>query len=73
MREGEVKAQLDALPDQGRYPTLWWAPNEVYSETITLDLASLGAGTFTLNSGWYDALSQQRLGESVVLQEIELK
>lgn len=73
LRDGEVKAQLDALPDQERYPTLWWAPNEVYSETITLDLASLDAGTYTINTGWYDALSQQRLGESITLQEIVLK
>ena len=73
LRDGEVKAQLDALPDQGRYLTLWWARDEVYSETISLDLASLDAGTYTLNSGWYDALSQQRLGDVVTLQEIALK
>jgi len=73
LREGEVKAQLDALPDQGSYLTLWWARGEVVSETITLDLASLDAGTYTLNSGWYDALSQQRLGDVVTLQEIALK
>ncbi|MBI5053355.1 MAG: hypothetical protein HZB52_08820, partial [Chloroflexi bacterium] len=73
LREGEVKAQLDALPDQGRYLTSWWARGEVYSETITLDLVSLDAGTYVLNTGWYDALSQQRLGESAALQEIELK
>ena len=73
LRDGEVKAQLDALPDQGRYLTLWWARDEVYSETISLDLASLDAGTYTLNSGWYDAFSQQRLGDVVTLQEIALK
>ena len=68
-----MKAQLDAIPDQERYPTMWWARDEVVSETITLDLASLDAGTYILNTGWYDTLSQQRLGESVALEEVILK
>jgi hypothetical protein len=52
---------------------MWWARDEVVSETITLDLASLDAGTYILNTGWYDTLSQQRLGESVALEEVILK
>ncbi len=60
-RGGQVVAQVDSVPGNYQYYTSWWAPNEVVSETIALDLASLEAGTYTLTTGFYDPATGERL------------
>jgi hypothetical protein len=60
-RDGQVVAQVDSAPGNYQYYTSWWAPNEVFSETIALDLASLDAGTYTLTTGFYDPATGERL------------
>lgn len=60
-RDGQVVAQSDGMPDDYAYPTSWWAPDEVFSETIRLDLTTLGAGTYALTTGFYNPNNGLRL------------
>jgi hypothetical protein len=46
--------QSDAQPRGGTYPTSWWAEGEVISDTVTLPLANVPAGTYQLAVGLYD-------------------
>ncbi len=83
-QNGQVVAQADAMPGSYQYPTSWWAPNEVYSETVSLDLSPFGPGTYTLTTGFYDPANGERLPVKLsngndaiedwaILQNIELK
>lgn len=60
-RGGEVVAQVDSMPGAYQYLTSWWAPNEVFSETVMLDLGALEGGTYTLTTGFYDPTTGERL------------
>ena len=51
---GVIPVQSDAGPRGGAYPTSWWLAGEVVSETITLPLADVPAGTYRLAVGLYD-------------------
>jgi hypothetical protein len=83
-QNGQVVAQADAMPGGYQYLTSWWAPNEVYSETVSLDLSPFGPGAYPLTTGFYDPASGKRLPvklsngrqaieEWATLQDIELK
>ena len=81
LRDGKVVAQYDAIPDANSYLTLWWAPREVVSETILLDVSE--TGTYSLTTGFYDVVTTQRLpviasgaqtsNDAVVLGDVEIK
>lgn len=60
-RGGEVVAQSDSMPGAYQYLTSWWAPDEVFSETVSLDLSALEAGEYTLTTGFYDPATNVRL------------
>lgn len=60
-RDGKVVAQVDSMPATYQYLTSWWAPNEVVSETLTVDLSALDAGPYTLTTGFYDPATGERL------------
>jgi hypothetical protein len=49
-----IVAQDDAMPRRGTYPTSWWQPNEVVSDTICLSLSGVQAGEYRLGVGVYD-------------------
>jgi hypothetical protein len=72
LRNGELAAQWDAIPQDAEYPTLWWARNEFVSQAVQLDLAALAAGEYTVTTGFYDATTEQRLAAPVTLQGIRL-
>jgi hypothetical protein len=57
--EGQVVAQVDAMPRGNEHPTSWWAEGEVLRESVQLTLP--GNGDFTLTTGFYDPLSAARL------------
>ncbi len=57
----EVVTQNDAMPRDWTYPTSLWAEGEVVSETITLDVSAVPAGTYRLGLGWYDPDTLDRL------------
>jgi hypothetical protein len=59
--ENEIVAQADAMPDAYRYPTSWWAPNEVFSDTVTLDLDNIDPAHTTVAVGLYNPANGQRL------------
>ncbi len=61
---GAVPAQDDAMPRAWTYPTSLWAAGEVVSETITLPLAGIPAGSYQIGVGWYDPASGARLSAS---------
>ncbi|MCJ7550869.1 MAG: hypothetical protein MUQ30_14440, partial [Anaerolineae bacterium] len=56
-----VPTQDDAMPRNWTYPTTWWLPGEVVSETLSLDLANVQPGTYHLGVGWYDPETLDRL------------
>jgi len=56
-----VPSQDDAMPRNWTYPTTWWLPGEVVSETLSLDLANVQPGTYHLGVGWYDPETLDRL------------
>ena len=69
------------MPDAYRYPTSWWAPGEVFSDTVQVDLAGLAPGSYTVTVGLYEPESGMRLpvllsgeipavNDWVVLQEL---
>lgn len=72
LRNGELAAQSDAIPQNAEYPTLWWARNEFVSQAVQLDLAALAGGEYTVSTGFYDSPTGQRLAAPVTLQEIRL-
>jgi 4-amino-4-deoxy-L-arabinose transferase-like glycosyltransferase len=51
---GEVVAQVDRPPRDGRYPTSFWVPGEVISDTFTLPVpATVTPGQYRLVGGMY--------------------
>ena len=61
-RNGQLRAQRDAIPGEGTLPTTGWLPGEVISERLALSLDdSLPTGSYTLVVGAYDASTGQRL------------
>ena len=51
--ENEILAQADAMPDSYNYPTSWWAPQEVFSDTVSIDIANSPSAMITLKVGLY--------------------
>lgn len=59
---GQLVAQQDTVPCDGACPATGWLAGEYLLDTATLSLPpDLPAGAYTLITGWYDPLSQQRL------------
>ena len=59
--DGELLAQADRQPLDGRFPTSYWLPGLVVTDTIHLPLASEYDGPLTLNVGMYTWPSLERL------------
>lgn len=76
---GQLVAQHDGWPVDGRWPTTCWVGDELIPEMITIALPDeLPAGRYTLLAGLYDALSGKRLlaggaQDFVHLDEITLR
>jgi hypothetical protein len=67
--EGQIVAQEDGVPGQGKRPALGWLPGEYLVDARTLTLPSdLAEGEYRLEVGLYDPVTDLRLGERVVLQ-----
>jgi hypothetical protein len=49
-----IVVQHDAMPQDGTYPTSWWAAGEVVSETATLSLEGVPPGEYQLAVGLFD-------------------
>ncbi len=47
--------------DNGSYPMTWWAPGEVVSDKLTVDLSALPPGKYIVGTGIYDFNSGARL------------
>jgi uncharacterized membrane protein len=60
---GNVRAQVDAIPRGGSYPTTWWLPGEVVADPLTLELPSDAPRnvSYRLIVGWYDPATGTRL------------
>jgi hypothetical protein len=59
----QVRAQADAVPQGGGYPTVWWLPGEVVVDSLTLELPA-GAPrdvAYSLIVGLYDPVTGDRL------------
>lgn len=59
---GNLRAQQDSAPLQGRYPTAWWDAHEIVIDPHTIALPpDLAPGRYTLRLGLYQPESGQRL------------
>ncbi|MBP7686680.1 MAG: glycosyltransferase family 39 protein [Thermoflexales bacterium] len=59
---GQPAAQADSMPNQNRYPTLFWTMGEIVGDPHPIDLPrDLAPGTYTIEIGWYDLASGNRL------------
>ena len=59
---GNIQAQQDNPPQQGRYPTSWWDAGEVIIDPYTLSLPpNLAPGPYTLRVGLYEPETGRRL------------
>ena len=60
---GQVRAQVDAMPHNGGYPTTWWLPGEVVIDSLTLELPADAPRDvpYRLIVGLYDPVSEKRL------------
>jgi hypothetical protein len=55
-------AQRDRQPCDNAYPTWQWQPGELLTEYVSLPLPpDMPPGTYSVNVGWYDSVSQVRL------------
>lgn len=68
----ETVAQADGFPGSYDYPTSWWAPGEVVTTNLTLDLAAFPAGDYTLVLGLYDPFTSARLTTSTAADQFHL-
>ena len=59
--DGELLAQVDHQPLDGRFPTSYWLSGQVVTDTIHLPLTSAYDGPLTLNVGMYTWPSLERL------------
>ncbi|MGD9147825.1 MAG: DUF2079 domain-containing protein [Anaerolineae bacterium] len=60
---GDVRAQVDAVPQGGGYPTTWWLPGEVVADSLVLELPPDASrdGDYRLIVGLYDPATGVRL------------
>jgi len=54
-------AQDDAMPVQWSYPTTYWSPGELITDTIHISLAEVASGTYSVALGVYDPATSDRL------------
>jgi hypothetical protein len=60
--QGQMRAQADAPPLDGLYPTPLWQPGVILHDSHTLRLpGDLEPGRYRLGAGLYDAYTQERL------------
>jgi 4-amino-4-deoxy-L-arabinose transferase-like glycosyltransferase len=65
---GEIVAQHDGVPGEGRLPTLGWLPDEYLADRHLLQLpAGLPSGEYRLTVGLYEPVTWQRPSEPIVL------
>jgi hypothetical protein len=62
---GERAAQADVMPRDWTYPTTWWEAGEYVSDSISLSLVDVPAGTYRLEVGVYDPDTGVRLPVSL--------
>ena len=58
---GTPVAQDDSMPLRWRYPTTFWGPAEVVSDTITISLKEAPPGTYGVAVGAYNPMNMERL------------
>lgn len=57
----EVVKQLDTIPRDWTYPTIWWEKNEVVTDTLILSMSDVDSGQYQLWIGLYDSETLERL------------
>ena len=49
------------MPQDWQYPTSWWAPGEVVSETVLFDVNHHDSADYKLTTGFYNPANGKRL------------
>jgi hypothetical protein len=76
--DGNYVTGYDSFPARGEYPTSNWAAGETVAQSVPLGVpADAAPGSYTVEVGWYDSSSQERLalenGEtSVTVGEVQI-
>jgi hypothetical protein len=63
-RSEVIAAQHDAMPREGQYPTSRWQEGEVVSDSLSLSLEGVSAGSYLLAVGLYEREGLTRLAAS---------
>jgi uncharacterized membrane protein len=60
---GNVRTQVDTVPQDGSYPTVWWLPGEIVADALSLELPSDAPRNvpYRLIVGLYDPTTGARL------------
>jgi hypothetical protein len=60
---GEVRSQVDAVPQAGGYPTNWWLPGEIVADPIVMEVGAEGSSEIDLHliAGMYEPVTGARL------------
>ena len=81
---GNVRAQIDAMPGEGRYPTSVWDVDEIVRDNYALRLPNdLAPGNYKIQVGLYEQPSLSRLpvvgadgtelGDHLILGEVTIR
>jgi hypothetical protein len=57
----EVVRQLDTIPRDWTYPTIWWEKNEIVTDSMILPMSDVESGRYELWIGLYDSETLERL------------
>jgi hypothetical protein len=70
--DGQFWGQHDGPPAGGKYPTFYWRPSDLVVDEHEFVVSEGVSGVGKLRTGMYRLETMERLGEPVLLQEIEV-
>ena len=70
--DGVVWGQHDGQPADGRYPTSYWRQGELVADIHEFAVSESASGAAELLAGMYRLQTMERLGEPVILQQVEV-
>ena len=59
--DGDLVAQADSAPRNGKYPTRFWEPGESINDSYALSLEAVPKGNYELKIGFYSPNTGDRL------------
>jgi hypothetical protein len=69
---GELVAQSDSMPQDNRLPMTCWRPGDYVTDSHTLPLAGLPAGSYSIRLGVYDLATLEQPAPPIELEGVKL-